>query len=99
MEGASRLAGARAEPAPRVRGREGELTALGGHLDRLLSGVGTVVVIEGPAGMGKSRLLAEVAAMARRLAMTVGVGAADPADTVVQFAPLFEALFGGPAPI
>ena len=37
---------------------------LGQHLDQLLSGVGTVIVVEGGAGMGKSRLLREVAAMA-----------------------------------
>ena len=98
VQAASRVAGARAESSP-VRGRDGELTALGQHLDRLLSGVGTVVLIEGAAGMGKSRLLAEVSAMAGRLAMRVGLGAADPADTVVQLAPLFEALFEGPAPI
>src|SRR6476659_6193922 len=99
MQAASRVAGARAEPASRVRGRDGELTALGEHLDRLLSGVGTVVLIEGAAGMGKSRLLAEVAEMAGRLSMAFGLGVADPADTVVQLAPLFEALFEGPAPI
>ena len=61
--------------------------------------MGTVVLIEGAAGMGKSRLLAEVAAIAGRLSMTVGLGVADPADTVVQLAPLFEALFEGPSPI
>jgi len=65
----------------------------------LLSGEGTVALIEGAPGMGKSRLLAEVAAMAERLAMRVGLGAADPADTVVQLAPLFKAVFEGPAPI
>src|SRR6476646_960660 len=99
MQAASRVAGARAEPASRVRGRDGELTALGEHLDRLLSGRGTVVLIAGAAGMGKTRLLAEVAAMATRLSMTVGAGAADPADTVVQLAPLLEAVFDGPTPI
>ena len=99
MQPASRVAGPGAKPAPRVRGRDGELTAVGKHLDRLLSGLGTVVMIEGAPGMGKSRLLGEVADMASRLAMTVGLGAADPADTVVQLAPLFEALFEGPAPI
>lgn len=57
------------------------------------------MLVEGAAGMGKTRLLAEVAAMAERLSMTVGVGAADPADTVVQLAPLLEAVFDGPAPI
>src|SRR5260370_22258699 len=67
-----------AEPAQPVRGRDLELTALGEHLDQLLSGVGTVVLVEGGAGMGKSRLLAEVAAMARRLSIRVCVGVAAP---------------------
>jgi len=98
VQAAPRVAGARTESTP-VRGRDGELTALGAHLDRLLSGEGTVALIEGAPGMGKSRLLAEVAAMAERLAMRVGLGAADPADTVVQLAPLFKAVFEGPAPI
>ncbi|HEV3351884.1 MAG TPA: AAA family ATPase [Acidimicrobiales bacterium] len=99
MQATPRVARATAESAPRVRGRDGELTAVGKHLDHLLSGRGTVVLVEGAAGMGKTRLLAEVAAMAERLSMTVGVGAADPADTVVQLAPLLEAVFDGPAPI
>jgi len=49
--------------------------------------------------MGKSRLLAEVAAMARRLSIRVGVGVADPGDSVVQLFTLMEALFAGPSPI
>jgi DNA-binding CsgD family transcriptional regulator len=49
--------------------------------------------------MGKSRLLAEVAAMARRLSIRVGVGAADPGDSMVQLSALMEALFAGPSPI
>ena len=39
---------------PPVRGRDIELTALGKHLDQLLSGVGTVVLVEGGAGMGRA---------------------------------------------
>ena len=85
--------------APPVRGRDAELAALRGHLDQLLSGAGTVALVEGGAGMGKSRLLAEVAAMARRLSIRVGVGVADPGDTVVQLSVLMEALFEGPSPI
>jgi hypothetical protein len=85
--------------ASRLRGRDTELTVIGSHLDRLLSGVGTVVVLEGPAGMGKSRLLAEVAVLGQRLDMLVGRGVADPGDTIVQLAPLMEALFEGPGPI
>jgi DNA-binding CsgD family transcriptional regulator len=88
-----------AEPTQPVRGRDIELTALGKHLDQLRSGVGTVVLVEGGAGMGKSRLLAEVAAMARRLSIRVGVGAADPGDSMVQLSALMEALFAGPSPI
>ncbi len=86
-------------PVQTVRGRDAELTVLGQHLDQLLSGVGTVVVVEGGAGMGKSRLLKEAAAMASRLSIRAGCGVADPADTVVQLSVLLEALFEGTSPI
>jgi len=86
-------------PVQRVRGREAELAVLGQHLDQLLQGIGSVVVVEGRAGMGKSCLLREVAAMAERLSIRVGFGGADPGDTVVQLAVLLDALFEGPSPI
>ena len=86
-------------PLQTVRGRDAELTVLGQHLDELLSGSGSVVLVEGGAGMGKSRLLGEVAGMARRLSIGVGSGVADPGDTVVQLSVLMEALFAGPSPI
>jgi hypothetical protein len=86
-------------PLQTVRGRDAELTVLGQNLDQLLSGVGAVVLVEGGAGMGKSRLLREMAEMARRLSISVGVGVADPGDSVVQVAVLMEALFEGPSPI
>src|SRR3984957_13968556 len=86
-------------PTQTVRGRDAELTLLGQHLDQVLSGVGSVVLVEGGAGMGKSRLLGEVAEMARRLSIRVGGGVADPGDTVVPLSVLMEALFDGPAPI
>ena len=82
-----------------LRGREGERTILGQQLDQLLSGVGAVVLVEGAAGMGKSRLLVELAEMARQLSISVGSGEADPGDKVVQMSVLMEALFGGPLPI
>jgi DNA-binding CsgD family transcriptional regulator len=88
-----------AVPAQPVRGRDAELSGLRRHLDQVLSGTGTVVLVEGGAGLGKSRLLAEVAAMARGLAIRAGVGVADPADRVVQLSALMEALFAGPSPI
>ena len=89
-----------ATPAiPTVRGRDAELAALGGQLDRVRSGVGTVVVVEGGPGMGKSRLLAEGARIARRLSFRVGSAAAEPGESVVELAPLMAALFDGPAPL
>jgi DNA-binding CsgD family transcriptional regulator len=86
-------------PLQTVRGRDAEVTVLGQHLDLLLSGIGTVALVEGGAGMGKSRLLGEVATMARRLSIRVGCGVADPDDTVVQLSVLMEAMFEGPSPI
>ena len=86
-------------PSSHLRGRDAVLVTIGEHLDKLLSGVGTVLVIEGEAGMGKTRLLDEVAQMAGRLSITVGRGVADPGDTIVQLSPLMEALFDGPSPI
>jgi DNA-binding CsgD family transcriptional regulator/tetratricopeptide (TPR) repeat protein len=82
-----------------LRGRNEILTSVGSHLDRLLSGAGTVLVIEGRAGMGKSRLLDEIAAISTRLSMRVGRGAADPGASIVPLAPLLEALSSGDNPI
>jgi DNA-binding CsgD family transcriptional regulator len=87
------------ETAQPVRGREGQLVALAEQFDRVLSGVGTVAIVEGGAGMGKSRLLEEAMTVARRLSIRVGSGVADPSDTMVQLAVLMEALFGGPSPL
>ncbi len=87
------------EPRQPVRGRGDDLATIGRHLDQLLSGIGWVIVVEGAAGLGKSRLLQEAVTMARRLSIKVGSGAADPGDNVVQLAPLMEALFDGPEPI
>jgi predicted ATPase len=46
-------------PTSRLRGREVQLQALGEALDRVASGHPAVVLVEGEAGIGKSRLLAE----------------------------------------
>jgi DNA-binding CsgD family transcriptional regulator len=104
MAGTTAIAGARYGPPraaeTKLRGRERELHAIDVHLDRLRCGLGTVAVFEGPAGIGKSRLLAEVLGRGERLQMATGLGAADPSESVVQLAPLLRALFeGGAAPI
>jgi DNA-binding SARP family transcriptional activator/tetratricopeptide (TPR) repeat protein len=46
--------------APQLVEREDELAAVGGALDRARSGRGGVVLFEGPAGIGKTRLLDEL---------------------------------------
>jgi adenylate cyclase len=47
-------------------GRRWEMSAVGGLLDRAIDGHGAVVGVVGPAGIGKSRLVRDVAAMAGR---------------------------------
>ena len=51
--------------------REDELAALSQALAAARKGTGSLVVVEGPAGIGKSRLLAEAGAMADELGMIV----------------------------
>src|ERR1700692_1038933 len=77
-------------PARELHGRDTELALIRGELERLS---------EGAAGMGKSRLLAEVAAIARSLGIRVGRSAADPSETVVELATLLAALFDGAEPL
>jgi DNA-binding CsgD family transcriptional regulator/DNA-binding Lrp family transcriptional regulator len=85
--------------SPTIRGRDAELAVLGDQLGRVRSGSGTVLLIEGAAGMGKSRLIAEGVKMARRLSFPVGVGAAEPSESVAELAPLLRALFDGSEPL
>src|SRR5262245_66622646 len=49
---------------PPIRGRADELTVIGALIAGVAQGRGGVLVIEGPPGIGKSRLLTEVFALA-----------------------------------
>ncbi len=60
-------------PTPYV-GRVGELEQLRTVLEAATAGHGAMVLIGGPAGLGKSRLSRETTAMAERLGMTVYAG-------------------------
>jgi hypothetical protein len=84
---------------PPVRGRDDELAALRHQMDHVSSGRGAVVLIEGAAGIGKSRLLAEACSMALRGSVRVGASEAAQGESVVELAALLEALFGGPTPL
>ncbi len=56
---------------PTLVGREWELNALGGILDQAIKGRGSVVGVVGPAGIGKSRIVGETAALASRRGMDI----------------------------
>src|SRR5215467_11128804 len=46
-------------PVPRICGREAEIQVLGEALDRVAAGGPAIVLVEGEAGIGKTRLLAQ----------------------------------------
>src|SRR5882757_7366977 len=92
------MAGTMTTPAA-LHGRDPELTVLREALGSLRSGTGVVVVIEGSPGIGKSRLLAEAVRLAGRVPARVGLGETDPAEAVVELAPLLRALFDGAEPL
>jgi class 3 adenylate cyclase len=56
---------------PELVGRRSELSAVKGMLDRAIDGHGAVVGVVGSPGIGKSRLVREVAAMARQSSVEV----------------------------
>ena len=68
---------------------------LGAFLQRVRAGTGGVVIIEGSAGLGKTRLLAAARETARALEFRTGLGTAEPGHGSV----LMEALFGGTDPL
>jgi len=86
-------------PAREFHGRDEELALIRDELERLSDGAEAVVIVEGAAGMGKTRLLAEVAAVAHSLGIRVGMSTADSSETVVELATLLAALFDGAEPL
>jgi DNA-binding CsgD family transcriptional regulator len=82
-----------------LRGRDAELARVASRFDEVASGVGAVVVVEGRAGMGKTRLLEECSALARHMSFRVGHGMAEPGRSVVELGALLNALFGGDEPL
>src|ERR1700677_4729397 len=63
---------------PPLRGRERELAVIRRKLSQVRAGTGCVVVVEGSAGLGKTRLLDECVSMAGELSFRVGRGAGEP---------------------
>ncbi|UNX55023.1 AAA family ATPase [Georgenia sp. TF02-10] len=88
MEGA-------AAPAARLVGRDAELGTLTDQLDGAAAGRAVMVLVSGPAGVGKTALVAQACALERARAQVL-VGACLPlASMSVPFLPLRHALGGG----
>lgn len=80
----------RARARPRLAGRDRELALLSDAVDAAGTGSGTCVLVEGAAGMGKSRLLAETERLAKARHVTVLSARALPRDQTVPFSLALE---------
>ena len=79
--------------SPRFVDRRRELAAIEAALARTRGGCGSVVFVGGEAGIGKSRLISELAGGAEREGMTVVVGECLPlGDGELPYAPVVGAL-------
>ncbi|HWP35553.1 MAG TPA: AAA family ATPase [Thermodesulfobacteriota bacterium] len=76
-------------------GREAEWAGLSGALERAWQGHGQTVAIIGEAGIGKSRLLAELAAEAGRRGGRVLLGRCYELEQILPFRPWVDALGSG----
>ena len=79
----------------RVRGRDSELELLG----EFIGTPGGVLLLEGPAGIGKTRLLTEAKEIARRAGVRVAAADAFEGQRTVPFATLLSALLEGSDPV
>jgi hypothetical protein len=75
-----------------LRGRDSERAEVGRLVAAAADGGGGVVIVEGAAGIGKSRLLAEAAQIAAGRQVQVAAGISDELDQVTPWAPLLQAL-------
>src|SRR5258708_10832825 len=73
-------------------GREDELSTLEDALLAACRGEGSVVVLSGDAGMGKSRLCRELADRAEKIGATVLEGSCSEADLALPYLPFLEAI-------
>ncbi|MER5806939.1 AAA family ATPase [Streptomyces sp. NPDC002033] len=82
-----------------LRGRDAELAFIEARLGALDRGEGGIIRVEGPVGIGRSRILAEAAAAARRRGTRVFEGAADPGEQFVPLGPLLDGLLSAEVPL
>ncbi len=78
----------------RLVGRDGELAVLREHLDRVAHGTGGLVVVEGEAGLGKSRLVTEAGRNADRERLRWLLGHALSLTRGIRYWPFVDLLRG-----
>jgi DNA-binding CsgD family transcriptional regulator len=84
---------------PPIRGRASELKVIGALISAVAEGRGGVLVIEGPPGIGKSRLLTDVLALAERAGVRTLFGEAFEYQQTVPFFSLFMATLRADPPV
>lgn len=84
-----------AAPGPPLIGRETELGRLRAWLREASRGHGRLVLLTGEAGIGKSRLLQELASAAARQGVRILAGRAYEAEQILPFRPWIDALRAG----
>jgi DNA-binding CsgD family transcriptional regulator len=82
-----------------LRGRTLQLDLIGQRLLEASTGHGSVLIIEGRPGLGKTALLRAAGENARRMGIRVGWGAVTANDQVVPMGPFVSALFDGNDPM
>jgi DNA-binding CsgD family transcriptional regulator len=84
---------------PPIRGRASELTVIGTLIKALVQGHGGVLIIEGPPGIGKSRLLTEVLTLTDKCGVRTLLGEAYEYQQTVPFFSLFTATLRADPPV
>jgi DNA-binding CsgD family transcriptional regulator len=84
---------------PPIRGRADELKIIGALVSAVAQGRGGVLVIEGPPGIGKSRLLTEVLTLAEKAGVRALFGEAFEYQQSVPFFSLFMATLRADPPV
>ncbi|GAA2480211.1 helix-turn-helix transcriptional regulator [Winogradskya humida] len=82
-----------------LRGRSDELRAAQQALDRATRGVGSMILVAGEPGIGKTALAETIAAEASARGFGYGLGKAEESDRIAALVPLLTALRSGPAPL
>ena len=98
--GESRVLGSELRVSTRpIRGRAAELKVISSLVAELAQGRGAVVVAEGPAGIGKSRLVTESRALAERAGIRTLFGQCFEYQQTVPFFSLFTATLNADEPV